>query len=352
MCGGIGSRFWPMSRRKMPKQFLDFFGTGRSLLQMTVDRIRPLISADHIILVTNRQYRDLVAEQLPEVPAENILCEPARRNTAPCICWAAHHIKAIDPNASMVVLASDHLILREDQFRCDIMRGFEYIESTGNLLTLGIRPSSPHTGYGYIQIGASCIDAPDIMKVKSFTEKPDLTMAEMFINSGEFFWNCGLFLWTADAILDAFERYAPEIAGIFNDGDGLYCTPGETEYIDDNFPNAPNISIDYAILEKASNVFVMTVDFGWSDLGSWKALYDVSPKTQEGNVTQNANVMPYNCSDCVFTADPNTVIIASDLRGYIVTQCDNVVMIYPVNKEQSIRQVVNEVHSRFGDEFV
>lgn len=352
MCGGIGSRFWPVSRRELPKQFLDFFGTGRSLLQMTVDRILPIVPMERIILVTNRQYAGLVREQLPDVPAENILCEPARRNTAPCICWAAHHVKALDPDASMVVLASDHLILREDLFREDITRGLEYVESTGNLLTLGVKPSSPHTGYGYIQTGVSCTDNPLFRKVKSFTEKPDLDMARLFLASGEFYWNSGMFLWTANAILKAFEQHAPEIAAVFDAGNDVYGTTAETDFIEQAFPVSPSISIDYAIMEKASNVYVMTVDFGWSDLGSWKALYDLSPHNREGNVTQNTRVLSYDCSGCVFSASGDKVVVASGLKDYIVADTGNILLIYPIADEQHIRHVVNEIHGRFGDSYV
>lgn len=351
MCGGIGSRFWPVSRREMPKQFLDFFGTGRSLLQMTVDRILPLVPIERIILVTNSMYSDLVSEQLPDLPRENILCEPARRNTAPCLCWAAHHIKALDPEASMIVLASDHLILREEAFRKDIVTGLEYVELTGNLLTLGVKPSSPHTGYGYIQTGLACTDALHVRKVKSFTEKPDLEMAKLFLRSGEFYWNSGMFLWTVPAILEAFEKYAPDLAGLFDSGAIFYGTPEETAFIEKEFPNANNISIDYAIMEKANNVYVMTVDFGWSDLGSWKALYDLSPRNQDGNVTQGARVLSYDCSGCVFSTQEDKVIVAAGLHDYIIAESDKVLMIYPIEAEQQIRQVVNEVNTRFGSDY-
>lgn len=351
MCGGIGSRFWPVSRRDMPKQFLDFFGTGRSLLRMTVDRISKLVPPERIILLTNSQYASLIAEQLPEIPTDNILCEPARRNTAPCLCWAAHHIYAMDSDASLVVLASDHLILHEEEFRHDIDCGLSYVEETGHLLTLGVKPSSPHTGYGYIQSGHACSDCPGIRKVKSFTEKPERAMAELFLKSGEFSWNSGMFMWRADSILKSFERYSPEISALFNAGGDVYCTPEEIPFIDREYPNAPNISVDYAIMEKADNVYVMTVDFGWSDLGSWKALYDVSPRSREGNVTQNCKVLTYDCSGCVFTAEQGTIIVADGLKDYVVAQSDNVVMIYPIAKEQNIRQVANEVSDHFGEDY-
>ena len=235
----------------------------------------------------------------------------------------------------------------------DAIRRVEmYCVETGNLLTLGVTPSSPHTGYGYIQATTACVDRPGILKVKSFTEKPDLHMAEMFVSSGEFYWNSGMFLWRADSILKAFERYAPEIAAVFNAGNDVYGTPEETAFIDEEFPNAPCISIDYAIMEKASNVYVMTVDFGWSDLGSWKALYEVSPRNRDGNVTQQSRVMAYDCSGCVFHSDPDKVIVAAGLENYIVTQSGNATLIYPLEREQQIRRVVNELGEAFGDRYL
>ena len=352
MCGGVGSRFWPFSRNDMPKQFLDFFGTGRSLLQMTVDRISPVVPPERIILVTNRCYADIVRSQLPDVRESNILLEPARRNTAPCVCWAARHILALDPEASIVTLPSDHLVLREEEFRQAIDSGLSFVEESDRLLTLGIRPSFPNTGYGYIQKGKPVEGWPSVMKVKSFTEKPDLEMARFFLESGEFFWNSGIFLWSARSILEAFEEYAPEISALFQAGAGVYGTPLERAFIDREFPNAPNISIDYAIMEKASNVYVRTVDFGWSDLGTWKALLEASPRNQEGNVTQNCNVLAHNCTNSLFAATGDKIIVASGLDGYIVADNGNALLIYPVDEEQKIRQVVNDVKSRFGDRYI
>ncbi len=352
MCGGVGSRFWPFSRTGMPKQFLDFFGTGRSLLQMTVDRILPVVKPENIILVTNRDYADVISRQLPEVKASNILLEPARRNTAPCICWAAHHIRAIDPQASIVTLPSDHLVLKEQAFVDAINTGLDFVENNDSLLTLGIQPSSPNTGYGYIQQGKPLEHYPGILKVKSFTEKPDRPMAEFFLRSGEFFWNSGIFLWTADSILKAFEKYAPDTATLFDNGNDVYATDDETRFIDNEFPNAPSISIDYAIMEKADNVYVETVDIGWSDLGTWKALYETSPRNQEGNVTQNCKVLAHNCKDSIFAVNGDKIVVASGLEGYIVADNGNALLIYPIGEEQRIRQVVNDVKGRFGDEYV
>lgn len=352
MCGGVGSRFWPFSRTHKPKQFLDFFGTGSSLLQMTVKRVLPLIPYSNIILVTNEQYRDLVMEQLPEVDPKNILFEPARRNTAPCVCWAANHIMALDPQASIITLPSDHLILNEAEFQRVMLQGLEFVEAHDALLTLGITPKSPETGYGYIQRGLPCNDAPDVMKVKSFTEKPNLEMAKLLLASGDFFWNSGIFLWTASSILKAFSRHAPEISEIFDQGKGLYASDAEADFIKHEFPNAPSISIDYAIMEKAGNVYLMAVDLGWSDLGSWYALHESSPRNREGNVTQNCKLLAEDCHNSVFAVSGDKIIVACGLDNYIVAENEDALLIYPLAKEQEIRRVVNDVRARFGEKYV
>ncbi|MCH5230350.1 MAG: mannose-1-phosphate guanylyltransferase [Muribaculaceae bacterium] len=352
MCGGVGTRFWPFSRQGRPKQFLDFFGTGRSLLQMTVDRILPVVNPDNIILVTNREYYDIIREQLPEVKESNILLEPARRNTAPCVCWAAKHIYAMNPDAAIVTLPSDHIVLKEDAFRKAIEEGFEFVEQGNRLLTLGIKPSGPNTGYGYIQQGEMEKDFSEIFKVKAFVEKPNIEMAEMFVNSGEFFWNAGIFLWTAHSILEAFDKYAPEIAQTLSAPDGVYASSKEPQFIDQKFPNCVNISIDYAIMEKAHNVYVKTVEFGWSDLGTWKALFQSSPRNSDGNVTQNTKVITTDCEDSIFAAEGNKIIVAAGLKNYIVADTEKALLIYPLNEEQKIRNIVNDVKSRFGEEFI
>ena len=352
MCGGVGSRFWPFSRNNRPKQFLDFFGTGRSLLQMTVDRISPCVDPENIILVTNKQYSEIIRQQLPEVKESNILLEPARRNTAPCVCWAARHIFAIDPDAVIVTLPSDHLVLKENEFCNAINEGFEFVEQGDRLLTLGIKPSSPNTGYGYIQQGLPVDSFPGIYKVKSFTEKPNIEMAELFLNSGEFFWNAGIFLWSAKSILSAFDKYCPEISQTLDAPVGIYATGREPEFIEKNFQNCINISIDYAIMEKADNVYVKTVDIGWSDLGTWKALYEASPRNGEGNVTQNCKVLSSDCEGTIFAADGDKIIVASGLKDYIVADSGNAFLICPLKDEQKIRNIVNEVKSRFGNDYL
>ena len=352
MCGGVGTRFWPFSRQDKPKQFLDFFGTGRSLLQMTVDRISPCVDAENIILVTNREYFGIIKEQLPEVKESNILLEPARRNTAPCVCWAAKHIYAMDPDAVIVTLPSDHMVLKEKDFCNAINEGFEFVEKGNRLLTLGIKPSGPNTGYGYIQQGRPEKDFEGIFKVKAFVEKPNLEMAKLFVETGEFFWNAGIFLWTAHSILEAFDKYSPEIAQTLQAPDGVYATNKEPQFIDRHFPDCVNISIDYAIMEKASNVFVKTVEFGWSDLGTWKALYESSPHNSDGNVTQNCKVISSDCNGTIFAAEGDKIIVAAGLKDYIVADTGKALLIYPLSEEQKIRNIVNDVKTRFGDSFI
>lgn len=349
MCGGIGSRFWPYSRANRPKQFIDFLGTGRSLLQMSYDRILPLVRPENIIIVTNAQYAPLVREQLPELPAENILLEPARRNTAPCVAWAAYHVASRDPQASIIVTPSDHLITRDREFEESVLRGFEFVESRDALLTLGISPSRPETGYGYIQVGNEV--AAGIRHVKTFTEKPDLELAKVFVNSGEFFWNSGIFLWRASVIKDAFRSLAPDIAAVFDKGAEEIGTPQEKEFIDSNFPGCMSISVDFAIMEKASNVYVEVVNFGWNDLGTWSALYDNSPKNRDGNVTQRCSVLAYNSSGNIFAVNGDKLIVVDGLKDYIVADAGDVLLICPMAEEQRIKQMVTDAKIAYGDKY-
>lgn len=350
MCGGIGSRFWPYSRTDMPKQFIDFFGTGRTLLQMTYDRISPLVPDENILVVTNARYKDLVAEQLPGLSAGQILLEPDRRNTAPCIAWAAYHIAAKDPEASMIVTPSDHLIMRETEFQKCVTRGFDFVEQHDALLTLGIKPTRPETGYGYIQIGHEV--EPGLLKVKTFTEKPDLELAQVFVDSGEFFWNAGIFMWRATVIQEALRKYLPDVTRNFDDGAQEFGTPQEKAFIDRVFPACPSISIDFGVMEKADNVYVEVADFGWSDLGTWGSLYDNSPKNITGNVTQQCNVMAYNSSNNIFMAPDNKLVVVSGLDDFIVADSKDVLLICPRSEEQRIKQMVNDVQQRFDDKYL
>ncbi len=350
MCGGVGSRFWPYSRANAPKQFIDFFGTGRTLLQMSFDRTKGIVPCENVIILTNEQYAPLVHEQLPELDASQILLEPARRNTAPCITWAAYHIKAINPDALIMVAPSDHLVLKEDEFKRCINKGFDFIAQNEALLTLGIKPSRPETGYGYIQIGERMDDS--ISKVKTFTEKPDLELAKVFLSTGEFFWNSGMFLWSADSIINAIRDNAPEIASVFDKEPKVYATEQEKTFIQQHFASCPSISIDFAVMEKAKNVYVECVDFGWDDLGTWGALYDNSPKSHEGNVTENCKAMLFDCKDCMVASKGDKLIVASQLQDYIIAAADDVVLIVPKSEEQKIKLYVNEVKSAYGDKYL
>ena len=350
MCGGVGSRFWPYSRANAPKQFIDFFGTGRTLLQMSYDRTKGIVPPENVIILTNEQYAPLVQEQLPELDKSQILLEPARRNTAPCITWAAYHIKALNPDALIMVAPSDHLVLKEEEFKQCINKGFDFIANNDALLTLGIKPGRPETGYGYIQIGDTVSDS--ISKVKTFTEKPDLELAKVFLASGEFFWNSGMFLWSANSILKAVQECAPDIACHFEKGEELFGTDKEAEFIKENFPTCPGISIDFAVMEKAKNVYVECVDFGWDDLGTWGALYDHSPKNRDGNVTENCNAMLFDCKDCIVATKGDKLIVASHLKDYIIADADDVVLIVPKSEEQKIKLYVNDVKAAFGDKYL
>lgn len=351
MCGGVGSRFWPFSRQDKPKQFLDFLGTGRTLLQLTAERVAPLVPQERIICVTNETYAPLVHEQLPLVPEENILLEPARRNTAPCLAWAARHIAALDPDASMVVLPSDHLILKTDEFLNALAQGFDFVETHDALLTLGIDPTRPETGYGYIQRGRES-DTPGILRVKSFTEKPDLEMARMLLASGDFSWNAGIFLWRASTILEAFATLAPEVAEVFDAGEHVYGTPREKEFIAANFPKAPNISIDYAVMEKSPAVYVENVDIGWSDLGTWGALHDVASAGEGGNIVRGCKVLATDCTGTIFATGADKAVVASGLKDYIVADNGNALLIVPRHKEQEIKGMLAEVSARLGEQYL
>ena len=350
LCGGIGSRFWPYSRSSRPKQFIDFLGTGRSLLQMSYDRILPIVSKENVLIVTNEIYAPLVREQLPELSEDQILLEPARRNTAPCIAWAAYHIAAKDPQASIMVAPSDHLITQEALFEKAIIDGFEFVEKNNALLTLGIKPTRPETGYGYIQVGQPVEGG--FFKVKTFTEKPKLELAEVFVESGEFFWNSGIFLWKAHNIIEELKQHAPDVADVFESGKGAYGTPAEREFINRAFPGCVGISIDFAVMEKSRNVFVECVSFGWSDLGTWSALYDNSPKNRDSNVTQNCNVLAYNAEGNIFAVNGEKLIVVDGLKDYIVADSGDVLLVCPKGEEQRIKQMVNDVHLAFGEKYL
>ncbi|MDR1645274.1 MAG: mannose-1-phosphate guanylyltransferase [Tannerellaceae bacterium] len=351
MGGGIGSRFWPFSRVNYPKQFLDFFGTGRSLLQMTFDRFAKIIPTENIYIVTNELYFPLIKEQLPIIADKQILLEPSRRNTAPCIAYAAYHIKACNPKANIVVAPSDHLILKEDLFLRDVEKGLVFVKDNAALVTLGVKPSRPETGYGYIQRSEE--DEGVFAKVKTFTEKPDADLAQVFYESGEFFWNSGLFLWNVDSILDAFARHLPDVSSRFELGKDLFNTPEEKNFIREHFPYCPNISIDYGIMEKADNVYMMCVDFGWADLGTWGSLHEIARKDEQENAKlKNSNVMLYESSgNIVAMDDPGRLVVIEGLHNYIVAESGNVLLICRKDEEQRIKQFVADVQLKLGSGF-
>lgn len=348
MAGGLGSRFWPFSRNEKPKQFLDFFGTGRSLIQMTYDRFRAIVPASNILIVSNLIYKDLILEQLPEIKPEQVLLEPARRNTAPCIYYAVQRIKAINKKANIIVAPSDHLIMKEEEFINTIKAGLEFIDQNDNLLTLGIKPSRPETGYGYIQIDEG---ETNPRRIKTFTEKPNAELAQVFFETGEFYWNSGIFLWNLKTIDEAFNIYLPEVATKFNAGKELYNTPNEQQFIDEMYPSCPNISIDYGIMEKAANVYVLCADFGWSDLGTWGSLYELSNKDENNNVTLKCESIFYESDDNIVALPKGKLAVIEDLNGYIVAESDNVLLICKKTDEQRIRQFVNDSTIKFNGKY-
>lgn len=348
MAGGVGSRFWPFSRNDRPKQFLDFFGTGRSLLQMTFDRLNHLVPAENIIIVSNVIYKDLILEQLPEIKADQVLLEPNRRNTAPCIAYAVNRIKSMTDKANIIVAPSDHLILKENDFLETIKIGLDFVEKNDCLLTLGIKPSRPETGYGYIQISDG---ETNLRKVKTFTEKPNAELAQVFFETGEFFWNSGIFLWNLQTIDKAFDTLLPEVATKFKAGSELFNTPKEQEFIDEMYPSCPNISIDYGIMEKASDVYVLCSDFGWTDLGTWGSLYEMSPKDENKNVTLKCETVFYDCEDNIVALPSGKLAVIQELKGYIVAESDNVLLICKLEEEQRIRQFVNDSNVKYDGKF-
>ncbi len=350
MGGGVGSRFWPCSRTNLPKQFLDFFGTGRSLLQQTFDRFNKIIPTDNIFIVTNVLYADLVKQQLPQMDESRILLEPARRNTAPCILWASYHIKALDPKANIVVAPSDHLILKEDEFTQAVQRGLEFVSEEDKLLTLGITPNRPETGYGYIQIAEQVGD--NFYKVKTFTEKPELELAKLFISTGEFYWNSGIFMWNINSIIKAAEKYLPEVVLKLTSKLDSFNTPDEQAYINDVFPTCPNVSIDFGLMEKAENVYISLGDFGWSDLGTWSSLYDLSSKDENQNVTLRCKSIIYNGNNNIIVLPEGKLAVIDGLDGYLIAENDNVLLICKKDEEHAIRKYVNDTQLKFGDDFI
>lgn len=352
MSGGVGSRFWPYSREAKPKQFLDIFATGRSLLQMTYDRFAKVIPKENFVIVTNAAYRDLILEQLPELKADQILLEPMRRNTAPCIGWATYHIQAKNPNANILVTPADHLILQEDIFDDAIRRSLDYVENHPQLVTLGVRPSRPETGYGYIQV--SDIREDNFVQVKTFTEKPNRDMAQVFYESGEFLWNSGMFAWNVKTIHAAFDEHLPALTSVLNEANGHYATPREQELVSSLFPQCPNISIDYAVLEKAHNVMVLPVDFGWADLGTWGSLYELKKEEDEANVALHTEALFYEAKGNIVSMDGEAseqLVVVQGIDDCIVAHSEGVLLICKRDQEQRIKEFIGQASLRYSKKF-
>ena len=353
MAGGIGSRFWPMSRTVYPKQFLDFLGLGRTLIQQTYDRFLAICPPENILVVTNDQYASIVKEQLPDLTEQQILREPNRRNTAPCVAYANHVISGRDPEALIIVAPSDHLVLKDQEFRSTMDIALRQAAEHDCLVTLGIMPSRPDTGYGYIQFTEEQGTAhPRVKRVKTFTEKPDHEMALSFLESGDFLWNSGIFIWSVKSIRKAFKAHLPEMEAQFEAGKDLYGTDKEVAFIKDTYADCANISIDYGIMEKAHNAFVVTSDFGWSDLGTWGSLYTHLPKDEAENAAIGNNVMLYDCARNVVHIQDDRLVVLQGLEDHIVVSTKDALLVCRKQDEQKIRQFVNDVKSESGERYV
>ncbi|WP_412466458.1 mannose-1-phosphate guanylyltransferase [Pedobacter sp. KLB.chiD] len=355
MAGGVGSRFWPKSRNHCPKQFIDILGIGKSLLQLTYERFLNICSNENIFVLTNQNYFDLVSAQLPAVLKKNILLEPSRNNTAPCIAYATYKIAQLNPDANIVVAPSDHLILKEDVFLDKIQVALGFSTANEALLTLGISPTRPDTGYGYIKYQDSSIEYQDgfeeVKKVNAFMEKPVLAKAEEYLASGNYVWNAGIFIWSAASLKRAFEKYAPEIAALFRSGLSCYNTDQESEFINTKYPTSPNISIDYAILEKADNVYTIPADIGWSDLGTWASLHAVGEKDAANNMVNLDKINLKDTSNCIIHLPKDKVAVIRGLDNYIVVDDLEVLLIYPKSEEQEIKQVAKEIVEEHGSKY-
>jgi len=352
MAGGIGSRFWPISRTSHPKQFIDILGTGKTLIQNTYDRFLKVCPKENIYVVTNEIYTDLVKQQLPGMADQQILTEPVMRNTAPCIAYGCFKIESLNPDAVIVVAPSDHLILDESGFVSTIEKSLQTAADNNCLITLGIKPSRPDTGYGYIQYTGQSLNG-DFFKVKTFTEKPTLEIAKTFIQSGDFLWNAGIFVWSAKAIVKAFGQYLSDMHEIFAEARSVYNTEGEKTSIHKSYLQCTNISIDYGIMEKADNVYVLPSEFGWSDLGTWASIYDLAEKDYVGNaVIPSDKVIMYDSSNCMVNVPAEKLVILQGLHDYIVVESNNTLLICPRDQEQNVKKVVADVKHQFGAKYI
>ena len=348
MAGGMGKRFWPMSRQNHPKQFLDILGTGRSFIRHTFERFANIVPIENFVVVTNRRYKELVMQHLPEINEEQILCEPIGRNTAPCIAYASYMLRRKNSDAEMIVTPADHLILNEVEFAKVIESSLEFIQYRNALMTIGIEPTRPETGYGYIQRS----DSEEICKVKCFTEKPIRELAEAFLECGEFLWNSGIFIWKVRDIIEAFEKYLPDHAALFSSVEELFGTARESEAIEKVFSECRSISIDYGVMEKADNVYVHSGDFGWSDVGTWGSVYQNSRKDKYANVLSSDSVKAFNTRGSLITVPKDKAAVVSGLKDYIVVDTPDVLLICPSSEEQNISSFIEELKYTTGDKYL
>ena len=351
LAGGKGRRLWPCSRSNYPKQFIDFFGVGRTQLQQTFDRMAKIVPADHIYINTNEEYVNLVKEQLPEVSADNILAEPIHRNTAPSMAWTNHRISMMNPNACIIATPSDQAIFNEEAFRENVFEGLAFVAENNHFLTMGVKPTRPEPGYGYIQMGDVCSD--NIYHVQSFTEKPERDFAKIFMESGEFYWNTGLFLSNVSYLRECFCKILPPVLRDYDKKYPEFSVETENAYMKESFSSYPNISVDFGILEKPSNVCVMRCDFGWADLGTWHSIYEAMQKGEGDNVIVDSDVLMENCYNTVVKVPKGKLAVLNGLDGFIVAESDNVLLV--CKKEDSsalVRKYVNEIQMKKGDEFV
>ena len=346
MAGGVGSRFWPVSTEAFPKQFHDMLGTGKTLLQKTFNRLKKLVPQDQILVLTNAKYNDLVKLQLPQIAQKNIVLESAMRNTAPCILLSALKVEKENPDAVMIVAPSDAWIEDETAFVKDLQKAFDASQEEGVITTLGIQPTFPNTGYGYIQYDKE--DSASAKAVSRFTEKPSYDDAKSYVNSGEYLWNAGMFVWSVQTIVTGFKTHLPKMYALFNEGQEVYNTAGEQAFININYPKAENISIDYGIMEKHETVKVVPATFDWNDLGTWGSLYEKLEKDTDGNAVVNAQVLSHNSHGNIIKTEGNKVVVVDGLEDYIIVEKDDVLVIVPKSKEQDIKAIRNEVQSKFG----
>lgn len=351
MAGGIGSRFWPKSRTNYPKQFLDILNEGKTLIQSTFERFQKFIPTQNIFVVTTKEYESIVKEQLPNAKHENILYEPSRKNTAPCIAYASYKLAITHPDAKIICAPADHLIKDEDSFQQICMRALAFVDESSAFITLGIKPTYPNTGYGYIQ-HATDATAENVYKVRTFTEKPNLELARTFLASGDFLWNAGIFVWKVSNIISAFERYLPEMADLFEGERQEFNTPGEAAAIERIYPQCTNISIDYGIMEKADNVYVIPSSFGWSDLGTWNSAYENLEKDYLDNAVNGSNVVIIDSTHCMVQAEDKKLVLLQGLEDFIIVDTTDVLLICKKEKEQEIKEYVAEIKRKKGDKFL